>query len=507
LAILDFAPGDLRAGQRDALLWLEANWSKYDVFALQVPVAGGKSWIAVTLSRWLAAQEKFVALVTPSKQLQDQYTAEFPEYPDLKGKDNYKCGLGPKLSCEDGYDLQNKHCDNCPYVCAKEEVRDSPIAVYNFWTYLYHKVSAERDVLLVDEAHNLTPTLLGMSELNVWRSNYPWVDRDLRTHGDLAAWLERNVKKFEDELEELKGEPDSAKERRKLNKRIETWQRLLWDLRSAGDNFHYNVESVQTRGGKTTQRLRIAPLSTRQLAPRLWPKNRKVSKVVLLSATLDLKDVEDLRLPSPKLGVFRCVSPIPVAHRPFVAVPVADLSFKNRAKGLPKVAAWLRETAETHATEKGLVHCTYGLAQELKQLLGDHPRFVWHEKDDKLEQYQAFRDSPEPLILVASGMAEGIDLAYDVGRWQVVLGLPYPNWGDSWVQHKNRQDSTWYTRETVRTIQQQYGRICRTPTDYGVTYCVDSRFARFFFDAAPYWADWFREAVTDQLPHKLEEAG
>jgi hypothetical protein len=34
--------------------------------------------------------------------------------------------------------------------------------------------------------------------------------------------------------------------------------------------------------------------------------------------------------------------------------------------------------------------------------------------------------------------------------------------------------------ETARTTVQQAGRICRTPTDYGITYILDASFASFY---------------------------
>ena len=38
------------------------------------------------------------------------------------------------------------------------------------------------------------------------------------------------------------------------------------------------------------------------------------------------------------------------------------------------------------------------------------------------------------------------------------------------------EDSPWYNWMTARTIEQQVGRICRGPDDFGKTYIVDLAF-------------------------------
>lgn len=105
---------------------------------------------------------------------------------------------------------------------------------------------------------------------------------------------------------------------------------------------------------------------------------------------------------------------------------------------------------------------------------------MFHERYDKREVYQRFRDSPpeEGQVLVACGMYEGIDLPEDLGRFQVIAKIPWPNLGNNAVRYQADRDSEWYLWEAAKITIQAAGRICRTPQDYGETFILDSSFQR-----------------------------
>ena len=158
------------------------------------------------------------------------------------------------------------------------------------------------------------------------------------------------------------------------------------------------------------------------------------------------------------------------------------------------MAAEIERIAASHPDEKGLIHVTYAVAKHLKKHI-DNPRFMWHNKRNKTSVYRRFRAATEPVVLVASGMDEGIDLVNDAGRWQIIAKLQYPSLQDGWVKavrHRNPDDYTWMT---VRTLHQQAGRICRTPTDHGVTYILDKAFPTMYYHNKYLFESWFVEAL------------
>jgi Rad3-related DNA helicase len=66
---------------------------------------------------------------------------------------------------------------------------------------------------------------------------------------------------------------------------------------------------------------------------------------------------------------------------------------------------------------------------------------------------------------------------------------------DPAVDHKRQQRPEWYQWSAVRDILQAYGRVCRGPDDYGVTYCLDSNWEMLYSKNRRLFPQWFREAV------------
>ena len=104
-------------------------------------------------------------------------------------------------------------------------------------------------------------------------------------------------------------------------------------------------------------------------------------------------------------------------------------------------------------------------------------------------------DPADGKVLVGSGMSEGLDLKGDKGRWQVILTIPYPSYGDAWVRRKAKAESHWYTWAATQELVQKFGRISRGPDDWGVTYILDSRFESFFCKARDYWPAPVSESI------------
>lgn len=165
------------------------------------------------------------------------------------------------------------------------------------------------------------------------------------------------------------------------------------------------------------------------------------------------------------------------------------------AEALPKLINEINGIAEYHAEERGVIHATYQLSESLKSHL-DSDRFIFHNRTDKKEKYEYFRSCGGNKILVACGMYEGIDLPEDLGRWQVIAKIPWPSLGNPAIQHLSKLDPDWYLWETAKITIQACGRICRTPDDFGITYCLDSSFNRLYRGGEHMMPVWFKEAIV-----------
>lgn len=481
MEILNFFPKDKRPRpvQIEALSKIEESWNNTDVIAVNLAVAAGKSAIAMTIARW--AQKKLKAksaIITPTNILVDQYLEDYPGLHTLKRQDAYTCSMTTshpieqQQSCKEVKENLGRTCKGCHYSQAIKKTFVYPYGVYNYYTYLAYR--AYPDILIVDEAHQLIPMLQQMAAKRYWyhQYNFPsWVN----SYGKLKSWLESNPRLETDtRLQSLYSELTSGKVRYLVERGVEPYR---------------GVEKAV---------LKLVPVDIRDQPPLLWPLG-KIKKIILLSATINRTDIEELGLDKRRVRIISAPSPIPASRRPVIVGPTINLSFIHQPKTIPLMAEALKELLKKHPGEKGFIHCPYNTAVQLKALLeGSSDRWLFHDSEDKGEVYQAFRESPPELgkVLIASGMYEGVDLKEDIARWQVIAKVPWPSLAEPAIRFKSEINPDWYAWETVKQVLQATGRVCRTPTDYGITYIWDSTFYRLYEEYKEMFPEYYQESVT-----------
>ena len=473
--ILEFFPKSKqpRPIQIDTLRKIEEVWKDSDVIVVNLPVATGKSYIAMTIAKWLASKDIHSRILTPTNILVDQYIKDFPRLHTVYKKSTYVCEpetpLSSEMSCEKAHKKRGRTCDNCPYVKAKKKGYKVPYGVYNYYTYYAHKYFEE--CMIVDEAHNLISTIQAMAADKIWCFQYG-IPPSIKTYRGLLDWIERHPSL-----------DDDAK-LQKLHKELVSGQTSFLVQRTI-DLYHKEYKEC----------LKLLPVDIRNAPPFLWPIP-EVSKLILLSATIGFKDVESLGLDKRKVTFIHADSPIPIERRPVHYTPIGSLSMHSQDNNLPLLAARIQELLQNH-TEKGFIHITYSLANKLQPLLKNEERLIWHDKENKMAQYQSFRaKTPESgAVMVASGLYEGVDLPEDMGRWQVITKVPWPSLGEPAIKYLAERDPEWYSNECIKTILQASGRICRSISDYGITYILDSSFKRLYDNYRDLFPEWYQKGV------------
>lgn len=450
---MSFFPGDPRPQQREVLELIERHWDEYDVFAVKAPVACGKSRIAITVARWRASLKKSAAIITPTNILQQQYLDDVPDMPTLWRKGLYTCEV-----CEGA-----EPCDRCMarYRAAAVKAKKARNVVINYYLYMAHRLF--KDTLIADEAHQLIPMVQEMMAKKLWRFQYKYPN-SVRTVGDLLRWIEST--------------PASARDQK---------MRLLRDeLTATAPTYLVHRTKERYRNVEPRDVLKLIPLDTSGAPPTLWPAH-KVGKVVLMSATLSSKDLTMLGLGTRRVLELDVESPIPPANRPVIPLCSVNMAYRCQEESIPLLAGQLKKLLDEHQA-KGVIHCTYAIADKLKTLL-DNPRLMWYSREHKQEAYERFRALPPEsgAVLVACGLSEGIDLPYDLGRWQVITKVPWPSLADPGIRAMKDADPDWYVWSAARVVLQASGRICRTPTDSGITYILDSGFNQIPRSMLPQW--------------------
>lgn len=501
MSILDFVPAGitLRNTQKKSLLDIEKNWEEYDAFVLEAPPAAGKSLIAYIVSRWRQAVDQQTAILTPRTMLQDQYQGDLPDIPSLKGKSRYDCRSKYANHCGEFYDATGYYCKGCKYKETVVKVAEGDRAILNFHSHLFGGMTHDmyKDVLIIDEAHNLIPMLSDVYTLQIWqhKEDYPF---ETHTKDDVIIWLESEINKLQEVIADSRQEYASMSARqRKLvadaRRKYGRYKMIKEGLVLPQELFHIaKVSKSYGRSRKKHACIEVKPISLKTVPHQMWPDG-DVKKLIFMSATIYNKDIDRLGITRKRVKYIRHGSEIPADNRPLRIDPVGSMSFTHTNTSVPKLAKRIKEIAAEHGG-KGLVHITYGLRYQFKKYLTGK-QFLWHTEENKDEVYQQFLDSKEDVILMGCGMSEGIDLAGPDYQWQVMTKIVFPSLADPLNKHFTQTDPLVYNLDTVRNVVQSAGRICRSPTDYGVTYILDENFINFYKRCSHLFPKYFSDAL------------
>ncbi|CAN5486014.1 ATP-dependent DNA helicase [soil metagenome] len=504
-----------RRGQLEAIEAAKAAFARGKRFVvLEAPTGAGKSAIAVTLAREAAS----AYVLTAQKILQEQYLRDFPDLALMKGRGNYPCLVvhthAAAAPCLIGRKFPQ--CDDCPYFVAKDDAMAASGVIMNYAYYLaelnYAGGFGPRELLVLDEAHNAEASLMGFIELTLseWAlarvglaEPIPPVIDDFE-YFEFAAELLPKVMKRGKELESVLKQdklPSDVALAQMQNKQWLDGQlarlRLLEYSREENE-VEWVVERRVTRDG---QALVFKPVTVASFAEDFLFGFGE--KVLMLSATiLDPPTyLRSLGIPLEAAEIIRVASDFPPEHRPIYPRPVARMTRFHQEKDLPKLVAEIADLFDSHPGDKGLIHShTYKIAAYIaRNLPAKHQgRLVTHYssegRDEALAQHSR---SPEPTVLLTPSMTEGIDLAGDLSRWQVICKVPYPFLGDSQVARRKALDAAWYDWRTCLTVVQAYGRSVRSRDDFAVTYVLDAEFGSFLKRQSKRLPEWFLEAVQE----------
>ena len=490
MSILDFVPEGytLRKEQESILTELRAA-EDCKFVAIKGAVAIGKSLVANILADYYKSKGLSTAILTPQLILQDQYHRDFPLRAVLKGASHYPCHSLKQRTCAEFEDKYDYKCKGCTYTTALKEAKNAKIAIFNFHSYMANLRDPDtfKDILIIDEAHNLLSSMFEMFTLRLWKNKDPNITK-IDSKDDLIIYLESELvelKKLSMELKKSK----SNKELKEVRSKIMKYDDMIFGLQNSPDIFFIHRGRDKYRN-KLDDFLEIQPLKLSNISKLLWPA-KHVKKIIFMSATLSPILMERLGIAEP-IHFIEGDSPIPKDSRPCIAWGRVALNYNNYEESVKILAQQLNELKEVHKG-KGIIHTTYRLAEMFKPHLKDK-RFVWHDKESKHEAYNTFLVSKDQ-VLIACGMSEGIDLVGEGFEWQAITKIQYPNLGEPINKYIANKYSSWYNWDTAQVILQQYGRICRTPTDKGITYILDGAFRRFYNQNSNLFPKYFKDAI------------
>ena len=503
----------------------------YKNIILEAGTGIGKSAIAMTLAN--IYEDSYI--LTMTKQLQEQYLDDFDNLVEIKGRGNYWCNY--KGNCDfcikAEYNLRK--CSDCEYQRAFKRAVEAANVITNY-DYLYYAGVASpildsRELLILDEAHNLERKMLMLSSCEL---NREYISTKFGI--DIFESVMYGTKS----INELKRNPDYwtrlcddlIKECKKRIKKIEgdankSVQVTLDEFEndpSKYSNFDYVEKQNLEQDIKTFASIALG-LSHDELIIDLPDKKSILDNQMDISAefkpfsvaddTQSLLDLGNIRIfltgtlgskdkfcewnninPDETYYIYE-KSPFDVKKRPIYTDFIGRMSGRNRRgprwknnRAIDKI----KELLERHKGEKGVIHTSsneqaFWIMDKLK---GYPLRFVGGE--DRNIILKEFSHTKENIVLIGASIKDGVDFKGDLCRFQIVFKIPYPQLNEQ-VKYRKALDPKWFYYQTVMALMQAYGRGIRDYDDWCVMYILDSSFKELVDYNRGFFNEYFLEAV------------
>jgi len=477
-------PGQLEIAER------MLNTEK-DIITLSAPTGFGKS-VAVQIPGRLTLQRQLI--LTRTKQLQTQY--ERDGIIALYGRDNYACLNHKNYTAAQGVCRIGQPCrffsEGCEYFDQKKIAIASQEATLNY-SYFFLEANGpgqftNYDWIVCDEGHSVPEELSKTFSIRIYfpdcRSFNVKVPRD-KSLESLIHWARSNIMKARKRV--WPTDPTDARFRIRA---IEFERRL--ELLSMID------ESERWVVDLADQSAIIRPIWPETLAGiNLWPHSKKF---IFCSATMNPAYT------LPMLGVnpdraenIEIDSTFPKEYRPIYILGQLYLNHKSDENVYRTWVKQIDDILALYPSHKGLIHTgNYQLANLLLLNSRNPHRLIGHTAETRQITLERFKQMDTNKVLVSPALTEGVDLPYDLCRFQIIAKVPYPNmldkvWQARFAQDKNRAGRI-YTQATIDQVVQATGRGMRAEDDYCETWIIDANIRRLLQYTAEF-PRFFREAV------------
>jgi ATP-dependent DNA helicase DinG len=562
-----FVKKNFREGQKQAIEFAVNSFnSGKKLVILECPTGSGKSAIGMTLANMVGSSY----YLTITKILQDQLVDDFGDnIVELKGRNAYPCtfydrygqkfvdrklwsskvvnDLKKDASCNNGFcrskynssgdkfkcsycflttgvDNTNKPVGQltslpvgmgfsaCPYYEQVFKATRASKVVMNFSSFLFQtqmtkRFDVPRDLMIVDECHNIEPQLLDFVSFTLddkHLSSYGIVIPQLDDAEQYRIWMEdSNIKDVIFEIIKTARKDGNAKLEDELARVLKKYQIFIENMQDTDAEWICEFELIGANK-LNYRRLTLKPVFAKKFAHNLLFKYAR--NVLMMSATvLDVNVLcNSLGIQREHVAAYRVKNRFDKSKRPIFLDTVAKMTGgKQRMNqwGPPLLNA-VNRIVKKYPGKKGIIH-THNFAimdyilrmadSSVKSRLLDQRNFK-----DKKQMIEFHAESDQDTILIAPAMHEGVDLIDDLSRFQIICKVPYPNcFDDKQLARRVELDSKYYNWLTALKLIQSYGRSVRSCDDYADTYILDESIYKLMKDCGKMLPSWFVEAIVE----------
>ena len=337
--------------------------SDYHNIILEAGTGTGKSAIATSIANYV--DESYI--LTMTNQLQKQYFDDFNYMlAEIKGRNNYYCNfIGSCKNCQMEQEGESL-CDDCEYLRAVLSARGAKTIISNydylFYAGNYARQWETRDLLVLDEAHNLEKKIMSLvsEELNrhiiferLGFDIFECVAKGgaLKNIREPEYWINILEKCIEKEQTIITFDPVEEKQHQNY---LDKYRRMIRDLKSGFIiELPLRKEIVADKDKSARLKMTLKPLSGAEHSHNLL----KFGDIRLfMTGTLGNaeKFCEWNGVNFEDTKYIYCKSPFPVQNRPIIKRYVT--SMRQDAWRNPHIIKYIQKIIDSHAGEKGVIH-------------------------------------------------------------------------------------------------------------------------------------------------------
>lgn len=475
---------------------------------LNAPTGVGKSLIAVSCGYLLHGK---TYIVCSTKQLQKQYLEDYGVKGKYKtdkiegirvviGRQNFYCLYDSDATVAEGvYCSVGAKCprkDSCPYYIQRALAMESKISIHNY-SYFLRAMNTENSgwskcqLLVLDECHLADNHLSDYISLKFTKKKLKKLYLRYPSEGeDVFEWIEECKSKIYSILDRYSNINPRAlpkKERRRYNMYMDILRKFSFLERYS--NVKWHVEW-------TDDYFEISPLWTKYFSHLYFKHISDYGKVLLMSATADIDFlVATLGIKEEETEYIEIPSLFDPKKRPLYFIPLCNMNYKTQNTTLRRVVAFIDTLIENkYKGKKGLIHT---VSSYVAKYIYNNSKYNYmmtiasgDERADRLDDYINGKYD----ILLSPSFETGLNLPYDLLRWQIIVKIPYPSIEDEKTRKRMMYNRKWYDCVAKNRLIQAYGRGMRAEDDYADTYIIDTRFKQFARRVK--FPKWVEEAIV-----------
>ena len=515
--LLDYFPQGFtpRPHQVKGLQDIEAAIQKGAKFIIvQAPTGSGKSFISKTLSNttneceseyrnlvfnyhafdedYDGAMMKFhphgLFALTTTKALQNQYKDLFKESSVFKGKSNYKCDVDESFTvdmapCVISQSLR-KSCweeHRCPYYESRNSALIERFTVLNYASFFNLPDHLKRrQIIVADECSELEDemvknfsTVIDYRKLTQYGVEYTKLTSEISAKA--LGWLTDLASLIKEVIDSR-----SNRTRYENNKMELIMQQGRKDLYESIIHTIDHWNKTQYIIEKDAERATFTPLKIDALSHCLFDF---ADVVILMSATIVDKNIFAKTLGIKEFEYVEIESTFDPKKSPIYCHTKFPLNYKTLDKNLPQVVEIAKTLADSHKGEKGIIHThSFAITQAVQKKLNSK-RYLFREEGSTNEAIiKEHTLRPDDTVLISPSLTMGLDLKGDLGKWQIIIKLPYPSLASKRVKKLFDEDPSWYKMRMFIALIQACGRCTRSAEDESVTYILDGLSANTIID-------------------------